>query len=265
MDKAEYNKCSNDAEVLNTRCNLGTKTETVDKYHGSGIVFLIIAIKPKYVSSLIQDTRIQRANLIINVCEYCKINVFESNMVQRHESLGRIYSFGYQGVFKQVGDISVGLYGIRQRFKGKRQMDVENIASTVENMIGNGMISASSSVNKVIAHADKLILQVLDVANGIQTFQGDIFMKKAKDKYSAMWHTNVYVNTSTGKFHTENDCSYILTTVPQQNIKAQKCHGYQYQFLFLLNNDIVIALPLTPYLTFLFSGTILTNRQKGND
>ena len=61
------------------------------------------------------------------MCEYCKINLLESPMVTYHEALGKIYNFGYQGVFKQVKDSSVGLYEIRTSSKDNRQEDEEDV------------------------------------------------------------------------------------------------------------------------------------------
>ena len=86
--------------------------------------------------------------MIIEICEYCKTNILESSTVSHNESLSSIYSFGYYGVFKQVGGNSVGLYITRQRFKDERQMDVNNVADTVESMIETELISASGSVKK---------------------------------------------------------------------------------------------------------------------
>ena len=79
-----------------------------------------------------------------------------------------------------------------------------------------------------------------------------------------MWDTNVCVNASTGEFHTEKDTSYTLITVPQQDFKSQKYSGNVYNFLFKLNHNNLLSLPLTPDLSLLFSGTFLTHRQKGN-
>ena len=104
------------------------------------------------------------------MCEYCKLNVLESSFITHHQSLGRIYSFGYQGVFKQVKDSSVGLYEVRKRYKDNRQEDVEAVAEIVENMIHNEIFLAATSINKVIAYADKLIVPVLDVSSEMQSF-----------------------------------------------------------------------------------------------
>ena len=173
--------CTNTIEILDTRLCLENRSAKVEKYHGSGMVVLIMAIKPKKIARSVQDDRIERANLIIEVCEYCKMNILESNMVSHHELLGCIYSFGYQGVFKQVRDSSVGLYSTRQRIKDDRQMDVDNVAGTVESMIESEMIPASRSVKKSIAHADRLISPLLDMANELQTYHGDIFLSKPKN------------------------------------------------------------------------------------
>ena len=57
MDKTECHKCSSDVQFLNTRLNLQNKTAKVDEYHVSEIIVLMIAIKPKEISKLVQDKR----------------------------------------------------------------------------------------------------------------------------------------------------------------------------------------------------------------
>ena len=73
------------------------------------------------------------------------------------------------------------------------------------------------------------------------------------------------VNASTGDFHTEKDTSYTLITVPSQEIKEQKKIGNEYSFLFKLNANTTISLPLSIDLTFLFSGMFISHRQRGNN
>ena len=144
--------------------DLRNKKQHKGDYEGSSIVVLMMAIKDTTIHSIIQDKRIVWARLIIEICEYCKINVLESNMVTRHGSCGHMYSFGYQGVFKQIKNSTVGLYEARKRFEDERQHDVENLVGTIEEMISVEMSLASKSMSKLVAHADRLILPVLDVA-----------------------------------------------------------------------------------------------------
>ena len=99
-------------------------------------------------------------------------------MVTHHGSYGHIYSFGYQGVLKQIKNITVGLYEVRKRFENESQHDVENVAGTIEEMISVEMSLASNSMSKLVAHADRLILPVLDVASKMQQDYSDIFLKR---------------------------------------------------------------------------------------
>ena len=56
-------------------------------------------------------------------------------MVSHHESHGRIYAFGHQGVFKKVNNSTVGLYAIKKRHSNDRQLEVEQMADQIEDMI----------------------------------------------------------------------------------------------------------------------------------
>ena len=104
-------------------------------YLGSGIVVLMMAIKNTKTPNILEDKRVVWSCLIIEMCEYCKSNVLEYNMVNHPGSCGNINSFGYQGVFKEIKNSSVGLYGVRKRFEDERQEDVENIILIVFPMI----------------------------------------------------------------------------------------------------------------------------------
>ena len=73
-----------------------------------------MAIKATKISPQIQNKRVKWARLLIEMCQYCKVNILKSNIVSHHGSLGDIYSFGYQGLFKLVGENSVGLYGVKK-------------------------------------------------------------------------------------------------------------------------------------------------------
>ena len=167
-------------------------------------------------------------------------------------------------MFKEIKNSSVGLYGVRKRFEDERQQDVENIAHTIEEVISVEMSLVSKTLSKLVEYADRLILPVLDIASKMQVNYGNIFFKKDKKKCSSTWNINVCINASTEDFHTENDTSYTLITVPSQNSKDQHNCGSIYNFLFKLNEDLIISLPLTPDLSFLFSGTYLSHRHQGN-
>ena len=127
------------------------------------------------------------------------------------------------------------------------------------------MSVASKTLSNVVEYADRLFLPMLDIASKMQVTYGNISLNKDKKKCSSMWNTNVCINASTDEFHTENDTSYTLITVPAQKSKEQHVCGNMYFFLFKLNEDLIISLPMTPDLSFIFSGTYLSHRQEGNN
>ena len=265
MDKDECWKCPQDAITLNTMLSMQKHKRPNIKHQGSGKVILMMAIKARKNSIKMQHKRVQWSRLIQEMCNYCKDNILESNMVKHHSSKGRIHSFGYQGVFKKVKNSSVGLYAIKQRFNDDRQHGVEAISKTIEEMISVEMSFALEQIAKIVVNVDRLLLPVMDVADRKQHDFGDIGMKKDHDLSASMWNTNVCVNASTGDFHTEKDTSYSLITVPSQKQKAQKKCGNKYSFLFKLNANTTLSLPMSIDLTFLFSGTFLSHRQEGNN
>ena len=85
-------------------------------FNPSGIVVLMMTMKG-YMPNNENNGQIQWAWLIIEIYKHCKNNILDSNMVSHHDSHGRIYAFGHQGVFKKVNNSTVGLYEIKKDIK----------------------------------------------------------------------------------------------------------------------------------------------------
>ena len=49
------------------------------------------------------------------MCDHYKINILESNIVSYREYRHNIHSYGYQGIFIQVQNSTVGLYEVEKR------------------------------------------------------------------------------------------------------------------------------------------------------
>ena len=79
-----------------------------------------------------------------------------------------------------------------------------------------------------------------------------------------MWNMSVCVNASTSDYHTEKDVLYTLIDVPQHDYIETKRNN-TYQFMLKLNEIDCISLDLIHNMSFCFSGTFLTHRQKGHD
>ena len=64
------------------------------------------------------------------------------------------------------------------------------------------------------------------------------------------------INASTTKWHTENDCSYTLVSVPKQECERK------YVFYFRLNPKIYVGIPMQSGVSFISSMKLLTHRQQ---
>ena len=257
MDKSECMTSRSNVEVINSTINDA-------HFKGSGVVIVMMAKKGGKVDEHHQDKRIQWQRLVIEMCRYCKNNILKSKMVSHHDSKGEIFSFGYQGIFKKIDNSTVGLYANKYRYEEDQQFKIDDIARELLKHVGTEMHVATKRLSKMVVHIDRLILPSIDVAFEMQQTYGDINLHKINGGNSAMWKTNVCVNATTGQFHTENDTSYTVITVPVQDYRKQKEDGNTYEFQFRLNDNTNIVLPMIPELTFLFSGTFVTHRQACN-
>ena len=131
-------------------------------------------------------------------------------------------------------------------------------------MINFEMGIAKTTLSKIVKQVEKLILPALDVAHDMQRHYSDINLKLSGTSSENMWSTNVCINATTEEYHTEKDTSYTLITFPLQNFNLQKIKGNVNDFHFKVNDQVCISLPMTPDVTFMFSGTFLTHRQNGN-
>ena len=67
---------------------------------------------------------------------------------------------------------------MRKRYVDERQVDVENTAATIENMISIEMESATQSLSQIVRHVDHFIMPLVETANRLQCSYGNILFKK---------------------------------------------------------------------------------------
>ena len=63
-----------------------------------------------------------------------------------------------------------------------------------------------------------LICSMINVILNLQKPLGDINFKGVENKSSGLWQSQVCINAQTGIFHTENNCTYTLISVPNYYI-----------------------------------------------
>ena len=80
---------------------------------------------------------------------------------------------------------------------------------------------------------------------------------------NGVWQSCTCVNAETEVFHTEQDCTYTVVSIPNQSkeIVKEVSKDHNYHFLFKVRDKCLIGIPLEAGVTFLFSGNLLTHRQ----
>ena len=105
---------------------------------------------------------------------------------------------------------------------------------------------------RIIPQVRQFIAPLINVANEKQIDNGDINLKETGSYQDGLWQSSISVNARTNEFHTENDSTYTVITIPKQeaNEKAEA----DYSFFFKVQDKENVSIKLTEGLTFLFSG-----------
>ena len=106
-----------------------------------------------------------------------------------------------------------------------------------------------------------LISPVLNAAYKLQKTLGNVNLSQVMTSDCGARQSQICVNASTDILHTERDCTYTLISVPQQKLKRSKKPKMDLMFIFQLNSDKSITLPLKVGLSLIFSGLFLTHYQ----
>ena len=74
----------------------------------------------------------------------------------------------------------------------------------------------------------------------------------------------MFVDGRTDNFHTEKECAYTFITVPQQVLQSNVEDCNKPKFIFKIDEDRHLILPLITGLSFLYNAIFLTHRQSNN-
>ena len=116
-------------------------------------------------------------------------------------------------------------------------------------------------LNKVFNNMHRMITPVMCVAHSMQSNTGDIGLKQTSASDVGVWQSSLCINAVTKGWHTEDDVTYTIITVPNQ---MERNLDIKYHFLFKLQGKYTLSVPLNEGTTVLFSGKMLTHRQSSN-
>ena len=175
-------------------------------------------------------------------------------------SEGKYFSYGNKANFEIINHSSVSQYAYKL-FKDDEKSTASHLKNNaIECICSHELGVAMDSLSGRLHNLRDLISPILDVAYSEQKHKGYINLKKVQSSDHGCWQTQVCVNASTEKFHTEKDCTYTLIHVPKQ--KKSSDVNQQYRFVFQLMKHMNICITLRYGVSFIFSGQFLTHRQQ---
>ena len=187
----------------------------------------------------------------------CKPNILQSN--SHHESTGYYASFGNKGSFDKSVTSSVGQYTSKKNNKFPKQIIINTEAANYEQCCADELERSVKDISSFLPNTQSILAPVLDTSFHIQTDYKDLNFKETLASNSGCWQSSICVNAQTKKLHTEDDCTYTLISIPNQN--RPKESQVRYDFLFNLTGNDSLNIPLKPGVSFMFSGLFLTHRQ----
>ena len=197
-----------------------------------------------------------------------KPNIIKPNNDGNHfKSQGYIASFGNKGYYGMVNSTSSVNQFVNKKAENKiSQETIDKGALRFEKVCSDQLESSLGQLESTFPNISNIICPILNIVNQIETNTIDLNFKKQQTGDNGLWQSSICVNAVTKLFHIERDVTYTLITVPKQKKVKSGCKkNRETFFLFKLNNDNCIAIPMIDQTSFIFSGTMLTHRQFSMD
>ena len=211
----DKNNCvSNSNDVVSVPASYRLQTQNRGKGptdNGSGVMLLFLCVIDVEVH--------KRERVWTDECEsklrYSKNNILASSKSKHYDSVGQYYSFGNKCNFGMVNNSSVGMYATKPYLNSDSDIKAKNYAELMEENAAIEVVTAVKGLWGIIPNIHMLISPVVDVAYNIQSKHENINLQIVQKTRPGLWQSKVCVNASTDKWHTENDVSYTLISVPK--------------------------------------------------
>ena len=232
-------------------------SQSVNNNQSSGVVILLTTVY----------NDINRNDYTWNNDDYRIIKKSKPNILAKnthHESNGFYASYGNKGSFTKSTNSSIGQYANKWTSSKEKKVHLDYFADVYEERVANEIGRATQDIYRVLPKITQIISPIVSTAYEMQASKKDINIKEGYASKSGCWQTSICVNATTGKFHSENDCTYTLISVPKQTTTTKEGNIYNYHFLFSLTSKKKLNIPLYPGISFVFSAAFLSHRQHRN-
>ena len=229
-------------------CTIETNTFDEQETHLLLACFVVKSDPPKLVD--IVDPK-----ATMDMLQDYKSNLIKPLSNSHFGSRGTYFSFGISASFKPIREnpsmMSTAEYAWKKRPDEELQTKIEN---DLKRLITQGIKRIESifpAMSQAMAVPCKIACQ-LSKELGTSTIE-------TMDEKIPFMSTSICFDAYTEIFHTEKDCTYTLISTPSQE---RKNLARNLQFKFLLNEKILLNIPLLEQSTLLFSAYFLSHRQQ---
>ena len=255
-DVHEIMHASPDVFILNSQIH---QRANYDKNNDSPFVLLCLAVFQCKLASMRKEWGI----IDHEFGSYSKHNVI-SRKGQHFNSLGYNYSFGNKAAYDIKENSSVSQY-VYKRFTNAKKTDTSRcIATKLEELCANDLSFAISSLSKVFPTVHRVISPILRTCYDLQATNGKLKnFERTRSYNNGLWQSALCFNAQTKVFHTENDCTYTVISVPKQS-KTTSLANAEYNFLFKFQDRQILGINMLPGVSFIFSGKFMTHKRYCN-
>ena len=246
--KSQCVECIPNTHILGTTLTLKNKVDCM-----SGIVVLMMAVISKH------DVRELWTNDIYDIARKCKNNSLQS--YSHHETKGYNYSFGNKAFYGNDKGSSISIYTNKKNRTEAIQDTIDADAIYVNHICNRALHWGMLEIRKVFPEIKLLLSPILNAAFDKQCGNGTKLLQPVDSSDDGCWNSFLFIDTRTESFHRENDCAYTMITVPNQHMDREKHPSQQPAFIFKINEQQNITLPLTSDVTFFYNASFLTHRQ----
>ena len=192
----------------------------------------------------------------------CKSNIMTGRS-HHFSSTGNYYSYGNRDNFGRVHNSTITQYVSKKYASIDKTKVAKENAEIMEDLSTQELAMGIKYLSAIIPNVKKYIAPTLNAIHRLQDDIGDININEVQGTKSELWTTSICDTCQTTNFHTENDCTYTVVTVPKQE-KNSTCNP-EYNFLFDLKMGQTIGIKMEHGVTCMYTGRYLMHRQCLNE
>ena len=227
-----------------------------EKDISSGVILLMFAVLPS--EKMVMNHK-KWNNDTVTMIKSCKKNVLPT--YDHHGTTGECFSFGNRPMYKNTDGSTVGIYVDKKSTVFSRQAIIDENLLTLDKHMSSLINCGVDELKRFLPETGFMLAPIINTAFEVQKVINRKILTPLKVTNSGSWNTHIFINGCTEHFHAEKDCAYTCIHVPVQDVPKNRQLNQQPAFLFQLNGNQRILLPLTHPVSFMYNAQLISHRQ----